>query len=276
MNILIVDGNERKASNSYTEMGMPTQFEIYEDVLRSLIIKDCKITILHPACSDNYMPKGVSLDDFDGIVWTGSLLNIYDLGPPIERQIELAKELFKKNNKIFGSCWGLQVLATAAGGTVRKNPKGLEAVIANNIIINKDGMNHPLYKNKPKIFDSFCWHYDEVEKLPNETKVLSSNEQSTIQSIVFSRGKSEIWAVQYHPEFNPKWISGLMKQRESLLLEEGIYQNSKQFNQLCSFLSNIEQYHDQNNQLSISNSVINQEIHTLELANWLQNLKNNI
>ena len=80
MNILIVDGNERKASNSYTEMGMPTQFEIYEDVLRSLIKKDCKITILHPACSDNYMPKGVSLDDFDGIVWTGSLLNIYDLG----------------------------------------------------------------------------------------------------------------------------------------------------------------------------------------------------
>ena len=39
MNILIIDGNERKASNSYTEMGMPTQFEVYEDVLRSLIKK---------------------------------------------------------------------------------------------------------------------------------------------------------------------------------------------------------------------------------------------
>ena len=77
-------------------------------------------------------------------MWTGSLLNIYDLGTPIERQIELAKELFKKKNKIFGSCWGLQVLATAAGGTVRKNPKGLEAVIANNITINSEGlMNHP-------------------------------------------------------------------------------------------------------------------------------------
>ena len=45
------------------------------------------------------------------------------------------------------------------------------------------------------------------------TKVLSSNEMSSIQSMVFSRGKSEIWAVQYHPEFDPKWISGLMKQR---------------------------------------------------------------
>ena len=276
MNILIVDGNERNASNSYTEKGMLTQFEVYEAVLRSLIKKDCKITILHPACSDNYIPKGVSLDDFAGIVWTGSLLNIYDLGPPIERQIELAKELFKKDNKIFGSCWGLQVLATAAGGTVRKNPQGLEAVIANNIIINNEGINHPLYKNKPKIFDSFCWHYDEVENLPSETKVLSSNEKSSIQSIVFSRGRSEIWAVQYHPEFNPKWISGLMKQRKLLLLEEGIFQNSKQFDQLYSFLSNVEQYQDQKNQLPISNSIINQKIHTLELANWLQNLKNDI
>ena len=46
--------------------------------------------------------------------------------PPIINQIDLAKELFTKKNKIFGSCWGLQVLVTAAGGKIRKNPKGLE------------------------------------------------------------------------------------------------------------------------------------------------------
>lgn len=276
MNILIIDGNEKNASDRYTEMGMLTQYEVYENVLRNLLKKDFKITILHPAYRDNYIPTGISLDDFHGIVWTGSLLNIYDLGAPIERQIELAKELFNKENKIFGSCWGLQVLASAAGGTVRKNPKGLEAVIANNIIINSKGINHPLYKNKPKIFDSFCWHYDEIKNLPSETKVLSSNEKSSIQSIVFSRDKSEIWAVQYHPEFDPKWISGLMKQRESLLFEEGIYQNSEQFNQLCFYLSDIEKYKDQKNQLSISDTLINQEIHTLELANWLQYLTNDI
>lgn len=276
MNILIVDGNEKNASNKYLEMGMLTQYEVYEKVLRSLLKKDCKIITLHPACKDNYIPIGVSLDDFHGIVWTGSLLNIYDLGPAIERQIELSKELFNKENKIFGSCWGLQVLATAAGGTVRKNPKGLEAVVANNIIINNDGMKHPMYKNKPKIFDSFCWHYDEVENLPSGTKVLSSNEKSSIQSMVFTRDKSEIWAVQYHPEFDPIWISGLMKQRESLLLEEGIYSNSEEFNQLCSFLLNIEKYKDQKKQLSISDTLIDKEIHTLELANWLQNLMNDI
>ena len=83
-----------------------------------------------------------------------------------------------------------------------------------------DGIKHPLYKNKPKVFDSFCWHYDEVETIPSNTKILSSNEKSYIQSMTFTREKSEIWAVQYHPEFDPKWISGLMKQRKSLLLKE--------------------------------------------------------
>ena len=276
MNILIVDGNEKNASSKYTEIGMPTQFEVYENVLKSLLDKDCNITILHPACTNNYIPQGVGLGDFQGIVWTGSLLNIYDLGPPIDRQIELAKELFKKENKIFGSCWGLQILATAAGGTVRKNPKGLEAVIANNIIINREGLNHPLYKKKPKIFDSFCWHYDEVENLPSDTKVLSSNEKSKIQSMVFSRDKSEVWAVQYHPEFDPKWISGLMKQRKSLLLREGIYSSSKEFNELSSFLSDIGIYKDKKNHLSISETILNSEIHTLEISNWLKNFTNDI
>ena len=91
MNILIVDGNEKKVSEKYTKLGMKTQYEVYKDVLEELGIN--KISIIHPAIKDNFLPKGLSLDDFDGIAWTGSLLNIYDLTPPIIRQIELAKKL---------------------------------------------------------------------------------------------------------------------------------------------------------------------------------------
>ena len=276
MNILIIDGNEKNASNKYIEAGMSTQYEIYEKVLKTLVKKNINITILHPACTNNYLPNGVSIDDFQGIIWTGSLLNIYDFGPAINRQIDLAKNLFEKKNKIFGSCWGLQVLATAAGGTVRKNPKGLEAVVANDITINDEGLKHPLYKNKPKIFDSFCWHYDELENLPRDTKVLSSNKKSSIQSIVFTRNNSEIWAVQYHPEFDSKWISGLMKQREILLLEEGIYENANHFKKFQSFFSNPEKYAKKNKKLFISKTLIDQKVHSLELANWLENLMSDI
>ena len=48
----------------------------------------------------------------------------------------------EEKNKIFGSCWGLHVLVTAAGGKIRKNPKGLEAIISKKILLNDLGQNH--------------------------------------------------------------------------------------------------------------------------------------
>ena len=36
MKILIVDGNEKSASDRYTEIGMQTQFEVYKSILTNL------------------------------------------------------------------------------------------------------------------------------------------------------------------------------------------------------------------------------------------------
>ena len=276
MNILIVDGNEKEASLRYTDMGMDTQYEVYKKVLKSLSLENLNIQIIHPAISNNFLPEGISLDDFDGVAWTGSLLNIYDMTTPIINQIELAKELFTKKNKIFGSCWGLQVLATAAGGKVRKNPKGLEAIIAKDIKLNHEGILHPMYKNKPLEFNAFCWHYDEIETLPNETTVLSSNNRSEVQSFCFNKEKSEVWAVQYHPEFNPKWMSGLMFQRKQLLFDENIFNSEEKFGKLYDYLSNIKNNNLLKNELEISDSLVDNKIHTIELFNWLNHVKNNI
>ena len=119
MNILIVDGNEKKASDSYLELGIKTQYQVYSRILKKLSNNELNITVIHPAVKENFIPHGMNLDDFSGIAWTGSLLNIYDNTPAIKRQIELAKILLNKKNFIFGSCWGLQVLVTAAGGLIR-------------------------------------------------------------------------------------------------------------------------------------------------------------
>jgi GMP synthase (glutamine-hydrolysing) len=276
MNILIIDGNELAPSERYTKHGMLTQYEVYRNILTELSERFINLTIIHPAYSDYYLPQGVNLDDFDGVVWTGSLLNIYDLGDPIERQIDLAKTLLSKKNKMFGSCWGLQVLTTAAGGIIRKNPKGLEALIADGIILNESGINHPMYKKKPQTFSSFCWHYDEVEQLPSNAVVLSSNNLSEVQSLSFSVNNSEVWAVQCHPEFDPKWISGLMSQRKTLLLKEKIFSSSEEFDKLHLYLSDIKKYDYLKSELIISDTLIEKNIHTAELSNWLRNLNNDI
>ncbi len=271
MKLLLIDGNEKVASDRYTSMGMDTQFEVYKKIL----IKNSKnyidITLIHPAVHDEYLPLGMSLDDFDSIVWTGSLLNIYNNSKSISKQIDLAKELFKRKNKIFGSCWGLQVLVTAAGGKVRKNPKGLEAIVAKNIKLNENGIIHPMYKNKNKKFNAFCWHYDEAEILPNNTNVLASNNISDYQSISFKINNSNIWAVQYHPEFSPSWMAGLMTQRKKILLENNIYKSSIEFEKEKNIFENYDD--SRNDEMSIYDDVINEVKHSMEITNWL-NFKN--
>jgi len=273
MNILIVDGNEREASERYTNMGMDTQYEVYKKVLTNLSPYTYNISIVHPAFKEDYLPTGVSLDDFDGVAWTGSLLNIYDMSFSIINQIELAKNLFTRKNKIFGSCWGLQVLVTAAGGIIRKNPKGLEAVVAKEITINENGINHPMYKGKSKVFDAFCWHYDDTETLPSNAKVLASNKKSEVQSISFDMNDSSVWAVQYHPEFDPIWIAGLMKQREEILLKETLCYEKKYFDEEIEFFLNYKHLEDNKNQKKYKD-LIDFNNHTLELSNWIQQLKN--
>ena len=273
MNILIVDGNEKEASDRYTEMGMDTQFENYKKILATLSKDILNISIIHPSVKDIYLPNGISLDDFDGVVWTGSLLNIYDMTPSIINQIELAKTLFTKKNKIFGSCWGLQVLVTAAGGVIRKNPQGLEAVVAKEITINKKGLSHNMYKGKNRTFDAFCWHFDDTERLPSKANVLASNEKSLVQSIDFNIKDSHIWAVQYHPEFNPEWIGGLMKQREELLLKENIFSEKKYFDEECDFFLNYKKLQDKRNKEKYKD-LINADAHTIELSNWINDIKN--
>ena len=74
-------------------MGMDTQYDVYKKVLKSLSLVNLQIKIIHPEISNNFLTEGISLDDFDGVAWTGSLLNIYDMTTPIINQIELAKQL---------------------------------------------------------------------------------------------------------------------------------------------------------------------------------------
>ena len=272
MNILIVDGNEKSSSEMYTKIGMNTQFEEYSNILTELSSMPLKIEIIHPTWENNFLYNGINLDDFKGIVWTGSVLNIYEDKPEITRQIELAKALLEKENKIFGSCWGLQVLTTAAGGLVRKNPKGLEAVISKNILLNKDGINHKMYTNKPKQFDSFCWHYDEVERIPDDSIVLASNKYSEVQALTFKKGQSEVWAVQYHPEFSPNWVSGLMAMRKKLLLKDKIYSSEENYQEMYSYLSNINNNNFLEKKLNIDYSLKNKSVRYTELSNWLKNL----
>ena len=61
------------------------------------------------------------------------------------------RECQKKLKIILAICWGMQVAVTAAGGEVKKAEKS-HIGIANEIIINNEGLNNSIYKNKNNNF----------------------------------------------------------------------------------------------------------------------------
>ena len=87
--ILMVDGYDYKGWKSLNDCDCIDAFKHYTETLKSISSKPLEVVTIHPGKKEEYLPKGVSLEDFDGIVWTGSSLNIYDFNPAIIRQIEL-------------------------------------------------------------------------------------------------------------------------------------------------------------------------------------------
>jgi len=266
--ILMVDGYDYEGWKSLHDANCIDAFEHYSNTLNSLS-KNLNITTIHPGKKNEFLPIGVSLNDFDGIVWTGSSLNIYDGTQPIIRQIELAKQTLKCNTKIFGSCWGLQVYVVAAGGTVIKSPNGREMVIARNIELNELGQNHKMYYKKSKKFDALCSHLDEIETIPDSSKTLCSNQHSKIQGLSFKINNAEFWGTQYHPEFNFNILSRILIARKSILVDENIFKNHNHADKVISNMEDIIENKSNGEYLKIGEDILNKSIRNKELENWL-------
>ena len=197
--ILIIDGNVAEIrARQMAALGYDSG-QGYARVLRRLEAK-VQADILTAADGDA-LPSGVSLEDYDGVTMTGSALNIYNGGDAVTRQIDLAKAVFAAGVPFFGSCWGLQVAVTAAGGEVRANPRGREFGFGRRILLSDAGRAHRLFQDKPAAFEAPTIHRDEIATLPARAAVLAGNEFG-IQAASFNHGRGTFWGVQYHPEYD--------------------------------------------------------------------------
>jgi GMP synthase (glutamine-hydrolysing) len=123
----------------------------------------------------------------------------------------------------FGSCWGLQVATVAAGGTVRKNPKGRELGFARGIMLTEAGEEHDLFWDKPPVFDAITVHLDEVEETARGTTILATNAVSAVQAAEIKTRRCTFWGVQYHPEYSFGDIAVITKRVKSMAIEQGLF-----------------------------------------------------
>ena len=260
LNLLVVEGNLEKENETFKQNGIPTHAESLKESL-SYYTKDLNIDVFNP-CSEKSFDKILpNIQKYDGLIWGGSSLNIYNDCIEIRRQISFMKECFKNIKNILAICWGMQVAVTAAGGKVKKSSNGPHIGIANDIEINEKGQNHPLYKSKNKKFNSPAFNFDEVVTLPNGATHLASNKINKVQSINFKSGISDIWGLQYHPEITySKMISLIKFRKEKLINVRKCFKDEEEIQNHIKFI-------EEEIKLSKKDSRM------VELRNWLNHLK---
>ena len=217
-------------------------------------------------------PRGVGLDDYDGVTMTGSALNIYNGGPPVTRQIDLAKAVFAAGIPFFGSCWGLQVAVAAAGGEVRANPQGREFGFARRILLSDAGREHPLFAGKPAVFEAPTVHRDGIAALPSGAVILASNDFG-VQAAAFTCGRGAFWGVQYHPEYDYVDIAATAERYGDILVSEGMFRDRPALNTFAAELRTL-QANPSDTTLSwkhaLGPAVRSEALRLLEIRNWLQ------
>ena len=256
--ILLVEGNLREENQNFTDGGIKTHTESLKDSI-SFFTNKLELDVVNPSSDKNLSEVIEDLTKYDGMIWGGSSLNIYNDTVEIRRQLDFMKECQKKIQNILAICWGLQVAVTVAGGIVKRCNKGAHRGIAHNIKINKNGLSHPLYKNKNKIFNTPAFNFDEVATLPNNSTLLSSNEINNVMGINFKCGVSDIWGIQYHPEITYDKMITLIHFRKDRLL------NNKAFIDEDEINSHVEM-------IAEENKITNKNNRMKELENWLNRI----
>ena len=258
LNILIVEGNLKEENYNFTKAGIKTHTESLTDSLNQLD-NNLFFDIVNPSSDKNLDEVKKKLPKYDGLIWGGSSLNIYNNTPEIIRQIEFMKECQNQVKNILAICWGMQVAVTAAGGEVKKAKKP-HIGIANQISINSTGLNHSLYKDKINNFNSPAFNFDEVVKLPPNCDCLASNKTNEVQSLFFEVNGAKIYGLQYHPEITYEKMVRLIEFRKDRLIQNRkVFKDEIEINDHITFIKK---------EIAVSNKTQR----TIELKNWIDNI----
>ena len=267
--ILVIDGNRAATRAQQVAAGGQPTGEGYAEVLTRLAPVRCEI--VRPADGEVRLAAG-GLAGYDGVAITGSALNVYDGGPHIERQIELARAVLESGVPLFGSCWGLQVAVCAAGGRVRRNPRGREFGFARRIELAAQGRHHPMFTGKPAVFEAITVHRDDVEALPEGAVVLASNDMG-VQALEVRHGRGTFWGVQYHPEYSFAEIAATTLRYGAALIEEGLFADRVELDAFVADLRGLVR-DPRDRRLTWKHglgSALQEEVSRLaELRNWLE------
>jgi len=254
---------------------MQTAWNLYVNLLKKYV-PDAGYDILLPSDPGVQMPTNQEIAGFAGVLWTGCNLCIMDTdNPSVAAQIDLAERVYEVGVPSFGSCWGLQISAVAAGGKVIANPRGREMGIARKIVLTADGLKHPMYDGKAPVFDAFISHDDMVSQVPPGGRILAGNDFTHIQALSVTHRRGTFWSVQYHPEYDLHEMSSLIVAREEKLTRLGFFKGHADLQVLVDRMRELHREQDRKDlrwQLAIDDDILDDTVRQCEFANWVEKL----
>jgi GMP synthase (glutamine-hydrolysing) len=274
LRFLVVDGNTRDGRETHRATYGMAYCESYAAVIRD-IEPDAVCDLAMPADEGANLPDPSGLQSYDAVVLTGSALHAYHADPAVTRQVELARSVYASGTPFFGSCWGIQIAAIAAGGEVRANPRGREVGFARNIAPTDAGREHPLMAGRAAAFDAPAIHLDEVAVPPGEVTVLARNAVSPIQAAEFRHDGGVFWGVQYHPEFSLREMAAILGRYRPTLLAEGLFRTAEEH---AAYVQDLARLHDDRGRrdlawrYAIGTDLLEDAARTTEIRNFIAHM----
>ncbi|XOB98911.1 type 1 glutamine amidotransferase [Deinococcota bacterium DY0809b] len=275
LNFLIVNGYPRASRENFDRSDVAHPHDLYRRLL-DRYAPGSSSQVFFIADVENPLPSLEEVRGFHGVIWTGSDQTIYRTHEEkVARQIAFARRAFEAGVPQFGSCWGAQMAAVAAGGRVEANPKGREWGFAPRIELTAAGREHPLTAGKPPVFQGIEMHLDHVTELPTDAELLATGEHTRVQALAVEHENGAYWATQYHPEFDLWENARLIAARAGALVKEGFFDKEEDVLRYAAKMKELFKNPGDEalrRKLGVDETLLDDRIRQLEFANWLEHL----
>lgn len=266
---LIVDGYPKDARDQFDRVGMTWAGRLYDALLKRHV-PGAVSRIWY--VQDEPAPTAAEIGAASALLWPGCNQTVYHDNAPVHAMVAASRAAYAAGTPQFGSCWGIQMAAFAAGGTVAAHPQGREMGVSRDLYLTDEGKRHPMMRGRSPVFSHFESHDDQVTALPPGSTVLAANAWSPVQAAVIRSGNGEFWATQYHPEYDVAQLARLILAREAKLIKLGMFRDPAD---VAAYAGKLEALHadpgrtDLRWQLGIGDDLLDPAKREAEFANWV-------
>jgi GMP synthase-like glutamine amidotransferase len=129
---------------------------------------------------------------FDAVMVFGGAMDTGDPLPWLPAEKAFLRDVVASGAPVLGVCLGAQLLAEAAGGSVRRAPTAEIGWVQ----VEVDGRGDPLMAGLPERFIAFSWHT--YEAVPPEGGVALARSPNCLQA--YRLDGAPVWGIQFHAE----------------------------------------------------------------------------